>query len=217
MVDNLKFSDAGGITMNHPTWFTAFTDEEVCEMLDFDSGVLGIEIYNDYSALKNWYVYPKYKAPDEAMQGFSLNMWDRILSTGRKCWGFCVPDHSVEIEFNKRNGNWLGRTILLVPTFTEHDCLKAYREGQFYGCLQDNGLTLTEFKATNSSISVSTNKTAMIKFITDAAPSLTITGESVTYDLPTERDAGDLNYVRVEVEDDSGECLFLQPVIYNAK
>jgi hypothetical protein len=36
MIDGLDCPDGGGITINHPTWFSKFTDEQVLEMLDFD-------------------------------------------------------------------------------------------------------------------------------------------------------------------------------------
>jgi len=178
-------------------------------MLDFDERVLGIEIYNDYSAKRNWSETANYKAPSESEPGFSLNLWDRILSTGRRCWGFCVPDHSVG-----KDGNWDGRSILLVSECTEYDCLKAYRQGQFYGCLKDNGLTITDFTATDSSISVRTNQTATIKFITEAGLVKAIKGESATYELPRRNGAPDLVFARIEVDTALGERLFLQPVMY---
>ena len=81
--------------------------EVIFEMLDYDEAVMGIEIYNNYSARRNWLENPNYVAPEED-KGFSLNLWDRILRTGRRCWGFCVPDHSA-----CGDGDWNGRSVLL--------------------------------------------------------------------------------------------------------
>ena len=212
MLQGLDYPDAGGITICHPTWFSRFSDEDVLEMLDFDERVLGIEVYNDYSCRKDWAAVPDYKAPPESEPGFSLNMWDRILATGRNCWGFCVPDHSV-----RKGGNWHGRNVLLVPRFTEHDCLRAYRTGSFYGCLKDNGLTVTAFEATSTSVSVTTNSPAEIKFITDRGPTETVRGNRAAYDIPVEDGKPQVVYVRVEISDESGERLFLQPVIYQPR
>jgi hypothetical protein len=209
MIENLVYPDGGGITINHPTWFSQLSEEHVFEMLDFDESVLGIEIYNDYSQKRNWFENPNYKAPSESEPGFSLNLWDRILSTGRKCWGVCVPDHSV-----KQGTNWNGRNILLVPEFTEHNCLKAYRQGQFYGCLKGNGLTVKDLLATPSTISIELNAPAIIKFITETGIVSTVKGERATYNIPQRDGNPSLMYVRIEVEDDSGERLFLQPVTY---
>ena len=210
MLQGLDYPDGGGITINHPTSLTRFSDDQVFEMLDFDERVLGIEIYNDTHGHRNWFKNLDDRAPDEPEEiGFSLNPWDRILSTGRRCWGFCVPDHKVE-----KGGNWNGRSVLLVSEFTEHNCLKAYRQGQFYGCLKDSGLTIRDFTVTDSSISVSTNSTARIKFITGAGVASTVTGNSATYELGRDNSTPEVTYVRVEVEDDSGERLFLQPVMW---
>jgi len=209
MLTHLKYPDAGGITINHPTWFSQLTDDQVFEMLDFDNRVLGIEVYNDLSGRRNWFEDPEFVAPSELEQGFSLNMWDRILTSGRRCWGFCVPDHSVE-----KGADWNGRNILLVPAFTEHDCLRAYRHGQFYGCLKDSGLTLRDFSATESSVSVTTDRPATIKFITEAGDVKEIYGETAMYELPKSKGAPDPVFVRVEAKDDTGERIFLQPVMY---
>ena len=215
MLQGLDYPDGGGITINHPTSLTRFSDDQVFEMLDFDERVLGIEIYNDtqvhqakLAAIAGGEAAVVTASGMEEI-GFSLNTWDRILSTGRRCWGFCVPDHKVE-----KGGNWIGRSVLLVSEFTEHNCLKAYRQGQFYGCLKDSGLTIRDFTVTDSSISVSTNSTARIKFITGAGVASTVTGNSATYELGRDNSTPEVTYVRVEVEDDSGERLFLQPVMW---
>ncbi len=112
------------------------------------------------------------------------------------------------------SANWHGRNILLVPDRTEHNCLKAYRLGQFYGCLKDNGLTVREFSATESRVSIEVSAPATIRFTTEAGTARTAEGECATYDVP-QRDGGPVpKYVRVEVADDSGERLILQPVMY---
>jgi len=211
MIRAMDYPDAGGIIIAHPTWFSKLSDSHVCEMLDFDERVLGIEIYNDLSA--NGAKAGRHASDgQETEPGLSLCMWDRILSSGRRCWGFCVPDHSV-----RKRADWLGRSVLLVNEFTEHNCLKAYRDGQFYGCLKDNGLTITDFAATDVLISVSTNATATIKFISEAGTMSTIRGDSAAFEIPRRNGSADLTYVRIEVEDGSGERLFLQPVMYHCQ
>lgn len=208
MLKGLDYPDAGGITINHPTWFSRFRDEQVFKMLDFDPAVLGIEIYNNYSGRKNWFENPDYVAPDEE-QGFSLNLWDRILKTGRRCWGFCVPDHSV-----CGNENWNGRSVLLVSEFSEYDCLRAYRLGQFYGCMQDSGLTIEEFDVSESEASVKLNSSARVRFVSDRGVLLDVVGKSASCNLPQVDGKANLIYLRIEVLEDSGERLFLQPVLF---
>ncbi len=210
MIDGLDYPDGGGITVNHPTWFSRFTDEQVLEMLDFDDRVLGIEIYNDYSWKRDWYQKPNYEAPDEPEQGFSTNMWDRILLTGRRSWGFCVPDHSAG------DGNWRGRCVLLVQEYSEHACLKAYRDGSFYGCLTGEGVSLTGFEASETSVSVSLSGLAEIRFVADAAVVKTVTGDRAAFEVPQRNGSPGVVYVRVEARDKTGERLFLQPVRFGA-
>ena len=218
IIIHLKYPDSGGITINHPTWFSQMTDEQVFKMLDFDDRVLGIEIYNDYSARRDFIKenIPGYRRPKETERGFSLNMWDRILSTGRRCWGFSVPDHSVERpeKTKGRSTNWNGRNVLLVPQFTEHECLKAYRQGTFYGCLKDNGLTVTNFSASETSVSLEVNLSATIKFISEAGNVKTVKGKKASFNIAQNNGKPNLKYVRIEVSDETGERLFLQPVIY---
>ncbi len=210
MIDGLDHADGGGITINHPTWFSKFSDEQVLEMLDFDDRVLGIEIYNDYSGKRDWFEKADYEAPDEIEPGFSLNMWDRVLSTGRRCWGFCVPDHSAA-----GGGNWRGRCMLVVHECTEHACLKAYRDGSFYGCLTGEGPYVQSFEATETSVSVTLSAAAEIRFVADAVVVKTGQGDEGAFAVPQKDGSAAVSYVRVEVRDeDSGERLFLQPVRY---
>ncbi|MDP6778442.1 MAG: hypothetical protein QGI83_16930 [Candidatus Latescibacteria bacterium] len=209
MIGGLVYPDGGGITINHPTWFSKLPEEQVLEMLDFDEGVLGIEVYNDYSARRDWFESEGYEPPDESEPGFSLNLWDRILSTGRRCWGVSVPDHSVA-----RGTNWNGRNVLLVSEFTEGDCLRAYRQGRFYGCLKDSGLTVTDLSATESAVSIAVNAAATIRFIAEAGIVAEVNGERATWEIPQKGGRPYAKYVRIEVEDDSGERLFLQPILY---
>lgn len=205
MLEHLDYPDGGGIVICHPAWFSRLPDALIHEMLDFDARVLGIEIYNDYSARKNWSEIPHYQPPAESAAGFATHLWDRILATGRRCWGFCVPDHSAA-----RGGDWIGRCVVLAEERTDHACLKAYRQGRFYGCLKDNGLTIRDLTATERAISVQVSTPARIAFITEAGRVPAVEGERATLDLPTPGPT----FVRIEVEDDTGERLFLQPVRY---
>jgi len=214
MIKAMDYPDGGGIVINHPTWFSNLPFAHVLEMLDFDDErVLGIEIYNSGSEDRSRPERPNRRtSATETEPGFSLHLWDRILSTGRRCWGVCVPDHAVQ-----RGRDWKGRCVLLPPGFTERECLRAYRNGNFYACLKDNGLTVTSFKATGTEVSVTVSRAARIKFITNEGTAKTVMGTTGTYRIPTKDDKAAIVYVRVEVADGSGERLFLQPVMYQRR
>jgi len=115
-VEGLLFPDGGGITINHPHRSL----EEYLPVLDYDRRVLGIEVWNHRrrfgTSRSNLHFY---------------RLWDEILSTGRRCYGFFVKDH-------REHG--MGRNILIIPEeknkeIRKHEALKAYRQGSFFGLL----------------------------------------------------------------------------------
>lgn len=186
-----QFPDGGGITINHPAW-SQLDIAQICQMLDYDNRVLGIEIWNETCQRLDGH-------------GFALEMWDKILSTGRPCYGFAVPDH-----FN--DPNWKGRNYLLIPEFNEKECLKAYRQGRFYCALLGNGLKFNNITLADGTLSVNINKKALIKIISDKGT--TETNEcSMTYKIPAVNGQFNIRYLRIEAEDDSGERIFSQPVM----
>lgn len=124
----LLHADGGGITLNHPTG----KRDDYLPMLDFDPRVLGIEVWNQltsgFGSEKGFYDNAGGPAPDHF-----LGLWDEILATGRRCWGFFVKDH---------NTYGRGRNVLLVPPPEDLDsasreaaALRAYRQGTFFGAV----------------------------------------------------------------------------------
>jgi len=123
--DMLQYPDGGGMTLNHPTGKLA----DYLPMLDFDPRVLGIEVWNQltsgFGSSRGFY---------DQSGGPNLHfyqLWDDILRSGRRCWGFFVKDH---------NTYGRGRNVLLVPkldamstTGRESAALRAYRQGAFFG------------------------------------------------------------------------------------
>ncbi|MBI3948134.1 MAG: hypothetical protein HY321_19610 [Armatimonadetes bacterium] len=118
-VGGLLFDDGGGITLNHPTG----TLQSYLPMLDFDPRVLGIEVWNRLA-----YGFGSGKA-DPNLHYY--RMWDDILRTGRRCFGFFVKDHDIY---------GTGRNVLVLPDLRgmeprerEQAALRAYRRGAFFG------------------------------------------------------------------------------------
>ena len=120
----LLHADGGGITLNHPTRAL----EEYAVMLDFDPRVLGIEVWNQltsgFGSNKGFY-----DGGDGPRLHF-YRLWDDLLRTGRRCWGFFVKDHNT---FGR------GRNVLVLPKAgdsapdREAAALRAYRSGAFFG------------------------------------------------------------------------------------
>lgn len=98
--EKLHYPDGGGMTLNHPTGKLA----DYLPMLDFDPRVLGIEVWNQltsgFGSSRGFYD----DTPGPHLHFYEL--WDQILRTGRRCWGFFVKDH---------NTLGRGRNVLLVP------------------------------------------------------------------------------------------------------
>jgi hypothetical protein len=194
MLDKLLFKDGGGITVNHPTW-SKLSYDTVCQMLDFDDRVLGIEIFND--PFDSGYQDPK--------EGWALELWDELLKSGRKCYGFCVPDHTI----NK------GQNVLLVPEFNEHACLKAYRQGAFYGAVDGSGLRFNKISLEKDKLEISLNKQGSIRFITDLDQLKKNRVSQASFSIPMDNSGKPaITYVRVEAEDELGERIFSQPIRY---
>lgn len=198
MLEQLVFADGGGITINHPVG-SKLSDEDVCQYLDFDPRVLGIEVYN----------HPVF--PDPSL-GWSVTMWDRILATGRRCLGFFVPDHGVN-----------GRSMLLVSKYTEEECLRAYRKGAFYGSPAGSKLAMRF-----DSIRLAGGKLSMvvsgvpkgewiIAWVTTNLGTHWINGspdEPIEFEIPlTEEGVPEISYVRAEVVRNlTMEHIFTQPI-----
>ena len=119
LLDNLITPDGGGITINHPHW-SYLPHETLTMLLDFDPRVLGIEVYNSNC--------------DDSYSGSSEVEWDRVLASGRQCFGFFTQDHLPAARI------WRGRNILLVEEHSAEACLRAYRQGNFYGAITGSGL-----------------------------------------------------------------------------
>ena len=142
MLEGLIYPDGGGVTINHPVW-SSHPRRLIADILDYDPRVLGIE----------------------AIEGGGVNCeryWDWILTTGRQCFGFFVPDHKIR----PKNGAF-GVNVLIVPERSVHACLKAYRDGNFYGARRGLGeLRFTRIAFNDKTVEAETDRPADLKVIT---------------------------------------------------
>lgn len=193
--DQLLFEDGGGVTINHPTWSNEqhggdsnLPQSLIEEMLDFDERVLGIEVLTQGS--------------------WSLEMWDNILKTGRKCFGFFVPDWAVSM--NEPLG---GFNVLLLDDFTEHACLKAYRDGAFFGSqFGGTDLIFNKIALEDDELRIEVNSKSNITIITDKGSSEVGDSKQTTYKIPLDvNNTPTIKYIRVEAEN-GNERIFSQPI-----
>ncbi|MBA4030586.1 MAG: hypothetical protein C0478_06800 [Planctomyces sp.] len=197
--DKLQFPDGGGLTINHPIW-SGMNLSQVCQMLDHDPRVLGIEIWNQTCDQLN-------------KKGWALDLWDDILRTGRRCYGFSVSDHA-----QSSDPNFLGYNRLLIPQNTadserEHACLKAYRNGRFY-CVRTGRLELRSLHFRDNTLTLQLNHKARIKVVTATGIQNESEADSIQMSW-SESDRAERKYVRVEAWGlDDEEALFTQPVFF---
>ena len=142
MVEGLIYPDGGGVTINHPVW-SAYERPFVLDILDHDPRVLGMEV----------------------IEGGCVNgetYWDWVLATGRQCFGFFVPDHKIRLK----DGSF-GVNVLVVPERSVHACLKAYRDGNFYGAKRGlNELKFTRIAFDGTTVEAETDRPARFEVIT---------------------------------------------------
>jgi hypothetical protein len=195
VLDQMLFPDAGGITINHPTW-SKLTFPQVCQMLDVDARVLGIEVFNNTCALG-------YGDPN---RGWAYQLWDDLLATGRRCFGLFTPDHAIG----------KGQNILLVPEFNERECLRAYRRGAFYGAIEGTGLQFSNITLAGRTLFVALNRRGVIRLASNKGESLK--SKSVTeveFKIPVGQDGRPaVSYLRAEAYDETNERLFSQPIMF---
>lgn len=185
IVQNLQFADGGGATINHPE-YTNLNAKQIMSMLDYDTRVLGLEIINSYEN--------------------NVALWDEILITGRRCFGFCVPDHDVETQ----GVNFRGRNILLCTEASEYECAKAYRQGRFYGAKYNTPLKFTQISLVNGTLTVNTENADNITIILDGVKTTT-NGNSASMNIPP-----NATYVRAEARSADNE-IYSQPIMMQDK
>ena len=189
MIAGLVHPDGGGVTINHPTW-TLLDRALMLKLLDHDPRVLGIEVIEDGVNSENY--------------------WDWALATGRQCFGFFVPDWGL--------GNKIfGVNVLCVQERTVHACMKAYRDGNFYGAEKGlDELAFTRIAFDGRTVTAATDKTARLDVITARGVAKEVNGTEISWSVGRDADSqgpGHHVFARVKAYavDGSGEVLYSQP------
>lgn len=143
ILDSMIEPNGGGITINHPA-SSHLPLDLICDMLDYDPRVLGIEVFNHNDSVD--------------FTTSAETLWDVILGTGRQCFGFFVEDHNLRRK-------WRGKIIILTEERTASGCLKAIRKGNFYGALTDNGLRFDYLGFDGRTLKAKTNRPVTFKLV----------------------------------------------------
>ena len=195
MIQGLIYPDGGGVTINHPVW-SGHDRKFLLKILDHDPRVLGMEVIEG--------------GKTNGGEGY----WDWVLATGRQCFGFAVPDHSI-----RREDGAFGVNVLVTPERSVHACLKAYRNGNFYGAKRGLGeLKFTRIAFEGTTVAAETDRPARLEVITALGAVKKVAGTSVNWTME-DRYASSAPRARAHVfarikayaVDGSEEELFSQP------
>lgn len=192
ILDELRWPDAGGVVIPHPIW-SGLTVQDVKRLLDHDPRVLGIEAMNALVETN-----PDY-APER--RASAIPMWDEVLQSGRRCWGFFTTDHYYAPGTH-------GRTVLLLPELTGEAAARAWRRGEFYGALNGAGLTLLGVDVADRLVTVHTDAADEIRMVCAGQVVATEPGPVATFTVPA-----DAVYARFEAENEA-DTIWTQPVMY---
>ncbi|MGL5151444.1 MAG: hypothetical protein ACRC7N_12830 [Clostridium sp.] len=155
------------------------------------NGYTGIEIFNNNVKM------------DNSGHSIATDIWDKLLSSGKKVWGFANDDMHV---FSRVGG---GYNITLVDSKSKEDILNALRRGSFYAT---SGLILDNIKIDNNIISLEI-KDKRVPYVTfryigkNGVILKEEKSQNSSYEIQ-----GNEGYVRVEVERNDGVRAWLQPI-----
>jgi len=150
-------------------------------ILDHDPRILGLEVINN--------------------NDLSEDYWDHVLRTGRQCFGFFVPDW----------GLWRGCNILLVKERTVEACLKAYRQGNFYGAVVGGRERFESISFDGHRLDVRLDRPMRLEVISAKGTIAARTDRGIDFPAPADTKSHVYLRVKASATDDSGETLFSQP------
>jgi hypothetical protein len=178
--------EQGGFAiLNHPNWQEQYSHfpQELMERL---SGYLGIEIYNGVI---------------ERLEGsaHAVDRWDRLLSTGRRLWGFAHDDFHVPGDLGR------GWNVVQARDRSAREICAALREGRFYA---STGVAIEEIRAEGGTLTIRAPGAQRIRLIG-------AWGRELAYVDAAEASfsCGDENepYVRIECHGAGVRCAWTQP------
>ena len=192
LLKTLIVPDGGGLVIAHPHE-SHLPLERLCEFLDFDGRVLGIEVYNHNSSC--------------TYNDSAETEWDCVLSTGRQCFGFFVQDHLMKDRV------WKGRNILLAEDRTMESCLRALRNGNFYGAILGNGFAFDFIGFDGKTLVARCSREGVFQLCSACGVVADSAGREFAWTLP-ERDRRKHRFLRLMAwEPATWERLYAQPMM----
>jgi len=180
-------SSGGFILANHPNWGRDFSHFAQPDLENWsDDGLLGLEIFNGTIGRLHGTSY-------------ATDRWDRLLTTGRRAWGFAHDDsHKAEEDIG------LGWIHVGAREKTPAAIEAAIRAGQFYA---STGVTLTAIEVDENRITVAAdNADRMIASYDHGRRLAVVDGNRIQISIPE-----GASYVRVEAWGRGEQFAWTQP------
>ena len=164
------------------------------------NGYVGIEIYG-------------YSPDINRGRGYSVQLWDMLLESGRRVWGFAVDDCHYGQERPNCCGGWI---VAAANALTQVAVLEAIRRSAFYS---SQGPSFYDIITAGEGLHVRCSPVKVIRFISQTPGAgwsfHARTGEHlremfVRWD--GQRPRLGPNYVRVEIVDDAGRIAWSNPI-----
>jgi len=190
---NLVHRKGGEVIVAHPYW----SDLTSHDLLTF-SGYLGIEIFNTITHRGFG-------------RGLSCVHWDELLNAGRNVRGFAVDDaHFLPEYFGGFENDATGGYIMVKAQNLKVDgIMDAIKKGSFYS---SSGPRFLGFSLTNGIFYVKCSGVQSISFIcSPGRRSRRIEKQGGELTESEFKPSGDIEYVRVECQDEDGNYAWLNP------
>lgn len=180
-------ADGGLCILNHPNWLESYAHWSQADLeASIDAGAHGIEVYNTVV---------------EPLQGSALatDRWDRLLSTGRRVWGYADDDlHDPRLAPRACN-------LVLAAERTPAAIVDSLKAGR---CYASTGVVLDRFEVGATQLHVAAAGADHIRFVCrHGAVAHWVDGPEASYELK-----GHEGYVRVEAWGPGHRFAFTQPV-----
>ena len=108
-------------------------------------------------------------------------------------------------------GLWRGCNVLLVKERTVEACLRAYRQGNFYGAVFGDRERFEHISFDGRKLDVRLDRPMKIEIIGAKGTIETKTDKGIAFSAPADAQATVYLRVKASATDDSGEMLFSQP------
>ncbi len=198
--------------VNHPNLAWALTSGELLELQDLRL----LEIYNGHPSVNNLGGGGSESAEE---------MWDAVLSSGRRVYGVATDDAHVFKRFARELSNpGRGWVVVRAPELSAAALVRSLAAGDFYA---STGVVLDDVRASRGelSIQIAASKPSYVDRVGDASPLRYRTyfigqgGEAlaISADNPAVyRFKGGERYVRARVVASNGDLAWVQPVFPDA-